>query len=533
MRSRRTCGANRSTDEQGAECRRREGEVRCRAGAYSRLPRARGRPGGRIPRHQRNRRENRVPSCNAPRTHRRLPRRCARPAAGARALVQDAGNPSHGRTALQEGRTAAMDRADQRLREIHQAHRYPTSARAESRDGKALIRMNRKFALLLLQLGLLAVVIAVLPYKLFELDRYFVPKELVLHVVALLVTIVLLVRQRAFTVDLADQLLAVFVLWSVTSSALATNWWLAQRSLALAVSSALIFWAARRLASEDGMHRKLLFGAAIATVLAAIISLAQAYGAESDYFSLNRIPGGTFGNRNFVAHFGAIGLPAALYCAVTARSARGAMIGAISCAAVAATLVLTRSRAAWLAVGAAAFMSTIPLLAARRHLVGLNVGKRFVQVSGTMVLGLGLALVIPNRLNWNSDSPNLDSARGMMDYRTGSGKGRLAQYMHSMGMSIANPVFGVGPGNWPVEYVRFAPADDRSLADDGMTANPWPSSDWVAFVSERGVIPAAALMAAFGLLLLGAMRKWSLLADPDAVLARLVLIATIVRKLGV
>ena len=393
--------------------------------------------------------------------------------------------------------------------------------------------MSRRFAVLLLQLGLLSVVIVVLPYKLFELDRYFVPKELVLHVVALLVTVVLLVRQRTFTIDLADQLLAVFVLWSVASSALATNWWLAQRSLAVSLSSALIFWAARRLAAEDGVHRKLLLGAAVSTVLAAVIALAQAYGAESDYFSLNRIPGGTFGNRNFVAHFGAIGLPAVLYCAVTARSSRGAVLGAMSCAAVAAMLVLTRSRAAWLAVAAAIVMSMIPLLAARRHLVGLNVGKRLVQMSGTMVLALGLALVIPNRLNWSSDSPYLDSARGMMDYRTGSGKGRLAQYMHSMGMSIANPVFGVGPGNWPVEYVRFAPANDRSLADDGMTANPWPSSDWVAFVSERGLIPAAALMGAFGLLLLGAMRRWALLAEPDAVLARLVLIATIVATLVV
>ena len=33
---------------------------------------------------------------------------------------------------------------------------------------------------------------------------------------------------------------------------------------------------------------------------------------QSEYFSLNRSPGGTFGNRNFVAHLAAIGLPVIL-----------------------------------------------------------------------------------------------------------------------------------------------------------------------------------------------------------------------------
>jgi hypothetical protein len=70
-------------------------------------------------------------------------------------------------------------------------------------------------------------------------------------------------------------------------------------------------------------------------------------------------------------------------------------------------------------------------------------------------------------------------------------------------MSLRHPVFGVGPGNWPVVYPRFAAADDPSLADDGMTSNPWPSSDWMTFVSERG-------LAAFVLLGLAMM---ALLAD--------------------
>ena len=43
--------------------------------------------------------------------------------------------------------------------------------------------MQKRAAAILLQIGGVAVIIAVVPYMLFELDRYFVPKELVLHIV--------------------------------------------------------------------------------------------------------------------------------------------------------------------------------------------------------------------------------------------------------------------------------------------------------------------------------------------------------------
>ena len=92
-----------------------------------------------------------------------------------------------------------------------------------------------------LQAGVILAVVVALPYKIFELDRYFVPKELVLHVAALLVAIVLLTRLRSLSFDLVDGLLALFVLWSVASAIFATNYWLAQRSLGLTVSGVVIF----------------------------------------------------------------------------------------------------------------------------------------------------------------------------------------------------------------------------------------------------------------------------------------------------
>ena len=53
--------------------------------------------------------------------------------------------------------------------------------------------------------------LAALSYKVFELDRYFVPKELVLHGVAAVLAVGLVVRRRDACVSFVDGLLAAFL----------------------------------------------------------------------------------------------------------------------------------------------------------------------------------------------------------------------------------------------------------------------------------------------------------------------------------
>ena len=384
---------------------------------------------------------------------------------------------------------------------------------------------------LAIQIAVVAAVVIALPYKLFELDRYFVPKELVLNAAALIVATALVLKRRSLQFDLVDGLIALFLLWSVASALFATNHWVAQRSLAISISGAVIFWGARSIAPTS--YRSILAACAAATVCTAVFCLAQAYGLDTEYFSTNRVPGGTFGNRNFVAHIAAIGLPTLAWCTVTARRQIGALLGSLGMALVAGALVLSRSRGAWLAVAASAGVLLFPLIASRKYWRGSHIGGRFARLMLATVIGGLVALVLPNALNWNSESPYLDSARGMIDYKKGSGRGRVAQYKNSLRMAASNPVFGVGPGNWPVEYVRYAPAGDPSLTDERMTANPWPSSDWVAFISERGFVPTIALLAAFTMLFFGSLRRWSELENPDAVLAQCVLAGTIVATIVV
>ena len=363
--------------------------------------------------------------------------------------------------------------------------------------GSPTLSRRRISALIALQLGVVAVVLASTPFKPFELDRFFLPKELALHAAVLLCVALCIGGWRTVSLDRVDLFLLGYGGLSLMSAVLAANDWLSMRSVAITISGLAAFWCARAVAS-DGFKRPLMATVVLATVLGAATSLAQAYGWQSDYLTLSRAPGGTFGNRNFVAHVSAIGVPLLIWYAITARRAIAVLLCAAGGGILAAALVMSRSRAAWLALLVAAVLLAVPIWRAAHRVPHADAGKRLLLLGIVAVVGAVLSLALPNRLNWNSESPYLDSVRGVVAYSSGSGRGRLIQYRNSLHMAEAHPVLGVGPGNWPVYYPRFASRNDPSLShDDDTTANPWPSSDWVALVAERGALAVIALVLAF------------------------------------
>ena len=345
----------------------------------------------------------------------------------------------------------------------------------------------------------IGIVLAAAPYKAFDLDRFFVPKELVLHVTVLLVALACIASARAFALTRVDLLLSAYVGLSTVSALFAANHWLATRALALSIASAVVFWCARA-AAADGRALTVAAACAAAAVVGAATSLAQAYGITSEYFSLNRAPGGTFGNRNFMAHLAAIATPSLVLCTIASRRGWGAAAGAIGLTVLAAALVLSRTRAAWLALGAGAALLAIGLWRAHRMWSEPRAARRMRVLALAAGCGVLAALLLPNTLEWRSDSPYLDTVTGVINYREGSGRGRLVQYATTLRIAATHPFLGIGPGNWGPEYPRFASENDPSLdPDDGMTSNPWPSSDWIAILAERG----APALIALGLALLG------------------------------
>src|SRR5579872_461909 len=238
----------------------------------------------------------------------------------------------------------------------------------------------RSVALRVLQTGAIAAVLIASNQTVFDLDRFLVPKELVVHAMAFLAAIFAFGALRRMEMSRADWLLVLYLALSAVSAAFATNGWLGFRAFALSASVILIFWTARALGDA-----RLINALAIAVVIASLTSLLETYGMRLSIFASTRVPGGTLGNRNFIAHLAAIGLP--LLFAIAIRGGRF-LPASIGVAIVTASLVLTRSRAAWIA---AAVMLVV-------FVISSHAWARMAGVLVFAVAGAAAAMIIPNTL---------------------------------------------------------------------------------------------------------------------------------------
>jgi O-antigen ligase len=389
---------------------------------------------------------------------------------------------------------------------VNSGFRTAPASRAERVAGGVLV------------LGAFAVVLVALPYKAFDLERFYVPKELTLFVAATGAAVVLLDRARHFAIGWVDVLLAGWLVVSVASALAAPNWWLAARAVGVSLAGVTTFWVARTL-GKTRLAYLIAAGLAAACVAAAGTAQLQAKGlVESEYISLSRAPGGTLGNRNFVAHLAAIGVPAIVLVSLESRRALGVLLGGASIGVASWMLVLSRTRAAWLGLALSGGLLLAAAWRFRELVLTGKAGRRIVFLALCAGAGAVAALTLPNRLRWRAENPYVETALDIVNFREGSGRGRVIQMRNSMKLARDRPGLGVGPGNWSVAYPRVAQPGDPSLNAEGMTSNPWPSSDWAAFLSERGV-PAFLLLVA-ALLALGADAVRKLLAARNPTEAR-------------
>jgi O-antigen ligase len=355
--------------------------------------------------------------------------------------------------------------------------------------------------LTVLAAGLVLCALAVLPGEYLFLDRAAYPKELVLSASALAAAVACVLRRREVRMDAVDASLAAFLALAVVSALVsAQNSWFALRSLGVTVCAAAVFWTARALAAEG--HRRGVLGAACGVVvLVAGTGVAEAYGWVNGWSIPNRAPGGTFAHRNYMAHFLVLGAPALLLAAGRARG-RWVAPAYAAVAAVAAAVVLSRSRAAWLAAAVALAAAAVCALAARRP-----PGRRAALLVGAAAAGVALAVVVPSQLRWKADSPYAETLRGITNFQSGSGHGRLVQYANTLRMAADHPVLGVGAGNWTVHYPRYAtPGDSSFNAALWLPTTREPHSDWLAVAAQNGLPALLALLAALGI---AAARGWT------------------------
>lgn len=358
---------------------------------------------------------------------------------------------------------------------------------------------------------LVALVTATLAWwsvPLVDVEQFRVPKELA--VLALTGVAAALAARRAtrWRVDSVMALGAACLAWALLGLALrAHNPWLGWRLLGGYWTALLAYALVRRHVHEASVRAALLAGIACIGGLVTITALLEHVGVIASNSLLHRAPSGVFGHRNQAAHFIALSLPATL-ALLRPRLRRGALarawllpaIGITFAAAGGAAVVVTRSRASWLAVLAAAAIAAFTLLLPRAGVAAREGAwshrRATIAWLAALLIGGSLGAVAPSALEWRGSLG--ESAARIAEYEQGSGRGRLVQYATTLRIARAHPLLGVGAGNWSVQYPRFARRGDPNIANQPAPTGRLPLSDWMGTLSEGGA-PLLALVALLAL----------------------------------
>lgn len=398
-----------------------------------------------------------------------------------------------------------------------------------------------KIASRLIQAGVVACVLAIIPSGVTGMCLCNAPKELVLELAGLAAAALCVYGCSREQIDSVDLPIAAFlVLSAISGTFAATDRWEALRAVGISIGGAAIFWSSRALGSR-GEAERLLNSAAVAVTLVALTVVLDALGFG---FGLSVIrPGGTLGHRNSAAHFVVLGIPVLILLCLRAGDVRRERLALLALMLAGAALLLTRSRAAWLAAipGALVPLALLSLTPSRLH-PSLEPG-RVLRPALAIIAGLVIGACIPIRLHWKTAHPYAESLEHLTEAQRGSGRVRIRQYRDSLALLADHKTLGVGPGNWKILYqpgagiVAKQPARDAAAGDRGLVVRTvWYlpnrlNSDWIAFAVERGLPAAAFVMVALAMLALRSGRSWLKhegdAAEPDASIEHVVLMALI------
>ena len=379
----------------------------------------------------------------------------------------------------------------------------------------------------LMGVGLVACVLVYFGPVSFGFERFSIPKEFVLALSATGALALFLSNGREFKSDRALLALSCLLVggclatWhGVTSEGYAV------RALSALISAVAMFLLAFSL-TADGYGSRLLKWIALAAVLAALGALGEALHIVPAISMSGRGPGGTAGNRNFLSHFLVIGaIPLALTVA-EARS-RVARVGwGLGFACVVAIIAVSRSRGSWL-TSSIVLTGVGAVIAAKWRTLSSDARRTSAVLAVAIVAAVAVGVFLIGRgLNWTGDDFQ-SSLQHLVDFRTGTGQGRLLQYKATLKMLGEHPVGGVGPGQWSIAYPLYAGAGDPYYpANSPVPFDRLPSSDWIGFASQHGVLLLLVVVALGATLGRQALRR-GLLRDRHATALAAALVAQLV-----
>lgn len=252
------------------------------------------------------------------------------------------------------------------------------------------------------------------------------------------------------------------------------------------------------VARDAAARRTLLEAAVLGAVIVSVLGLWQHLEITSLPIPVISSPGSTFGNRNFGGETIALALPLGLAALAGAhrREGLGRNTWLIAGALLLELLYLaaTRTRGAWLgaATGVASF------LAVWRP----RLSRRALGVASAALLLAAVAAIIPGPSNpWNINdtkryASGVQIAESSFDPQSPAIHTRIGIWRRSLAMWRDNPVWGVGPGNWMIQFPRYAEPGARQ---DGVLTSAVVArqahDDFLERGGETGVVGVLTLLA--------------------------------------
>ena len=204
-------------------------------------------------------------------------------------------------------------------------------------------------------------------------------------------------------------------------------------------------------------------------------------------------PSATFGFRNIAAMHLSIAL--LWSCLLLFQRRRfDVLLGFLATGSMAAFLIFTRTRGAWLGVGAALCLGLI--LSWRVRFPDGSLLLQIYRVLHRRWWGFGwlcaivfLAVFVPPNFQ-DASLSRMDETKTQVSStvtsitRPGGDRGRLRIWQHTLDMILDHPVFGVGLDNWSAYYPRY----DRGDVIGIEVAPDRPHNDWLWIWSELGSV---------------------------------------------
>jgi O-antigen ligase/Flp pilus assembly protein TadD len=241
-------------------------------------------------------------------------------------------------------------------------------------------------------------------------------------------------------------------------------------------------------------YRRVFAVAAWSGLPLALLGIGQYFGWQPWHVPSNAQPSATFFHRNAAAEYLLCVIPFAWVEFRRARSRKACVASAALLSLFCIFLIFTRTRGAWVGLTAAVVLVTLISLIYRSR-VRSPLSQFRARLMAAMALVVVLAATLPDNIqhpgSQHFDEKKSDAITAIRSITTEQGhRGRLNLWRHTLDMIVANPLLGVGLGNWQFLYPAFSRGDQVNVS--ASPSRPHNDLLWVA--SELGLLGLLAFL---------------------------------------